>query len=174
MKRRSRLLPLLNLSLFNPETEQVFEEWVSLAAEQVSRHKISCNLFQEAWIAVASPGSWRRFISLAAATENYEDLVDSVARRVFNNTHFVMFVETRLSTPLRQLKVFESRFWVEENISLYYRLCKQHNYPFELSDTRLVHIALSSLPREQESDIRSHLGENPSFESLWVQACDIA
>ena len=167
-EKRIKLKAELSLAPFAPKNEAEFEDWVDEAATQVTKLQLSSALFQDVWQSVAQVPVARK-IGGIPRDENYESLVNKVARLLFKNKAYIMQFELQLWQSRRCSSVFEARIWVENNVARYYRLCVRWDYPFYLNRERLVEIALNALPEALEDDVRSFL-DDPTWDQVWKRA----
>ena len=78
LEKRIKLLSQFSLAVFQPKSEEEFENWVDVAAQVITKNQICVSLFQDAWSAVAPP-SLARHISSIVVTTCHETLVNEVA-----------------------------------------------------------------------------------------------
>ena len=167
-EKKEKLLYQLDLPAFQPYNEQGFEQWVDLAAAQISKHRLSVALFSLAWENAASE-TMTRFISQAGIPNDYETLVNAVALELFPNRSYVKAVEDELFISAKQINMAEAKQWVETRCAKYIRLCKRHKYPIGITDARLEEIALRALPKAIERNIRMSWHEC-SWNKIWHRA----
>lgn len=166
--RRFKLLEKVSFTQCNPSNEAQFEDWVDEAACQVSRFQLCVGLFQEAWATVV-PAAYARKVASIPLKLMHEELVDEVAKLFFQVGGYVQHLEKVLFYPTRAATVLDARNSVEDQVARFARLCNRWGYPMALPDKRVIEIALSTLPRDREVDVRTHM-VNPTLAQVWERA----
>ena len=133
LNEREKVLNRIKLEPFSPKTEEQLEDWVDIAAGQISRQNVCLILFQEAWMAAATPAYARRVGNIVDA-ENHEDLVSKVALVLFPVSDYVQEVEDKVRQGFRQATVLEADHYCQELLDRYVRLCRRREW--EVSITR--------------------------------------
>ena len=168
-EKRHKYLISLKLKEFRPESEEDLEDWVDAAAEQVKRNRISCELFQLAWIGAAAH-DLSRIVGDVTRTNNYEDLVSKIAMALFpgENEHAYRLEKKLLNAP-RCTSVVAARKWIDDHVSRYVRVCMRRDVICTMTDQKMTKLALRTLPAVLEDDIRS--AWTPlTWDQLWERA----
>eukprot|EP00922_Rhytidocystis_sp_ex-Travisia-forbesii_P069778 GHVS01104215.1.p1 GENE.GHVS01104215.1~~GHVS01104215.1.p1 ORF type:complete len:180 (+),score=16.43 GHVS01104215.1:61-600(+) len=118
VEKKGKLLAFLDLPSFSPMSEKEFEGWVDLAARQVSKHRLCCRLFHEAWENAASE-TFAGLIGSTPACDDYEELVNSIAVKLFDDKAFVHEVEEELFNARRENSVVQAKVWITSTIARY-------------------------------------------------------
>ena len=166
---KMKYLKLLVFSDFAPVSEEAFEDWVDLAARQVSRHRVACELFQEAWSAVASE-ELAGIIEEVPKTEDYEELINSVATVLFpSSSHLTHRIEGQIASGKRAATVYQARQWISKFVARYQRLCQRHGFTVALTNERLKQSALLSIPLILVKDLR-RTWYGATWDEIWASA----
>ena len=150
---REKWMRRLNLEKFDPKSEKAYEDWVDIAAGQVSRRRVSQQVFQEAWISIASP-VYARELSLITEMESYEQLVDTFAKRLFPRSEYARTLENELYGGVRQPTVLAAKHWCCSTLTRYVAICLRHGRGIAISKERFLETFLTCLPRTVEYEVR--------------------
>ena len=141
---RDRVIKRLQLAPFSPMNEEELEDWVDAAAVIVSRYRTCVSLFQDAWAHCCSEDLKIAIVSVVA--DEYEDLVDQVAKELFIESRYVVKIEDQLLSGEKQESVFGARRWIRQRVVRYHRLCGRRNRLMSVSDDRVKETAVECLP----------------------------
>eukprot|EP01068_Selenidium_serpulae_P000743 Selendium_serpulae@DN11309_c0_g1_i1.p1 len=105
------------LATFHPANERALEEWVDANAPKIKARGVCVDLFKELWAAVATADFSR------AEGTIYEELVDTVALKLFAQSQLYLTVEEELWAPSRERSVHLAVLKTENTTARYLRLC---------------------------------------------------
>eukprot|EP00921_Rhytidocystis_pertsovi_P005310 GHVQ01009172.1.p1 GENE.GHVQ01009172.1~~GHVQ01009172.1.p1 ORF type:complete len:268 (-),score=39.91 GHVQ01009172.1:622-1425(-) len=151
-ERKDELFASCKVPSFEPRNEQQFEDWIDEIARFVYRHKIHPKLFQELRESRASRAI--ATIIAKAQNEDFESMIDFVARKMFVASEYPSKLEEQLMRPLRQTSVIEAQVWVAEKLARYQQVSKRREWNSPLGDDRVRECLLRGLPRDVESSVR--------------------
>src|SRR6516162_5004052 len=92
VSKRTKLIQLLSLDPFKPNSEMELEAWADVAAAKVNSCLASEQVFKEAWVLVAGEDC-KAVIARLPATLSHEDMVNRVALELFPKGQYVAEVE---------------------------------------------------------------------------------
>ena len=169
LEKREKYLMQLKLDTFSPTSEEAFEDWVDKAAQEVTRMRIGCQLFQEAWTAAARAGLAGRIRGIPWV-ESHEDLVDSVFRAIWpQSDSYVVKLKREIVNGHRCARVYEARTWIEDKVARYERLCRRNSCVVAITNVELLAVAISSLPQYLARDIQN-AWIDCTWDELWARA----
>eukprot|EP01071_Lankesteria_metandrocarpae_P011360 Lankesteria_metandrocarpae@DN5437_c1_g1_i1.p1 len=148
-----KYLKRLKFNSFDPSTEELFEDWIDTAAAMVSRNRVCCQVFQEAWLAVSTQVMAAELQSIVDAT-SHEDLVHKFARILFPQSDLARVLEDLLWKGNRQATVLYAKHWLLKTAERYLRICERHGRNVSLSNDRFRECFLVSLPINVENEVR--------------------
>ena len=150
---RDKVLARIKLEPFALKSEPVFEDWVDKAASLVSRHRLCCTLFQEAWMSV-SPSAYAQRIGDVVDYKDHEDLVTQVALSLFPVSYYVQDVEVELTKGVHQPSVLKADHSCRDLLARYLRLSKRHDWEVSITRSCYVESLLTSMPMIVEQELR--------------------
>ena len=171
LEKKAKFLQQLKFESFNPRNEEAFEDWVDEAAKEATRLQVSCEIFQEAWIAAARPAI-AGLIRPIPRRADYESLVNAVCAKIFPNEGvYLLKLKTQILGGSRRTAVLDARVWLEDKIARYVRLCRRRNHPVAFADRELIEVATRSLPVVLSQDIRRQ-ARRYTWDELWHRASE--
>eukprot|EP00122_Pirum_gemmata_P007106 Pgem_evm1s6513 len=169
VKRGKFLKELGDLVPFKAENEKELEDWVDSIASRAKTQRTCFALFKEAWEGAATQAV-APVIKLCEETEDYEALVDEVARELFPASQYVKEVEKQIFICTRQRTSREANLVLKLLSQRYLRLCDRWGREPTISDQKYIDTCMETLPKEVEDELRLNKEKYDNLEDLFSRA----
>ena len=168
-ENRGKFLKLVAFTDFSPASEEAMEDWIDAAARQITKNRLTCDLFQDAWSAAAHD-DLAGIIEEIPSMESYEELINLVAIQVFPTSAYLAHkIQGQIVVGKRASTTFQAKQWLSKIVARYYRICKRHGLTIAVTDDMLKQSALNSLPSPLV-DALLQSWHTMTWDTLWTAA----
>src|SRR5699024_8363353 len=128
------------------------------------RYRIGAKVFCEALLSVTAR-ELLPIIEPVIPEDDHEKYVTDIAMALFPRSRLVERVEDELLGGGEQASVHEAYIWLTKRAARYVRLCRRRNRIMSVSDSRLLTVAVRTLPYLLQQHVCLHF-ESDTIEEL--------